>query len=96
MDRDLEKNADLAADDAMPDNTSDQVVLAQNEKSVEADRETNAAAPKSVSPMDPSQFPEGGLEAWTVVFGAACGIYVSFGWINCEYHHLMYGVADVC
>ncbi|KAJ4508421.1 hypothetical protein HRR83_007353 [Exophiala dermatitidis] len=39
--------------------------------------------PVQVNPMDPSQFPDGGAKAWTVVFGAACGLVVSFGWINC-------------
>lgn len=39
--------------------------------------------PTPVNPMDPSQFPDGGLKAWTVVFGAWCGLFVSFGWINC-------------
>ncbi|KAE8355373.1 major facilitator superfamily domain-containing protein [Aspergillus coremiiformis] len=27
--------------------------------------------------------PDGGLKAWMVVFGAFCGLFVSFGWINC-------------
>ncbi|KAK2734808.1 hypothetical protein FQN57_001458 [Myotisia sp. PD_48] len=35
------------------------------------------------NPMDPSSFPEGGLQAWTVVFGGFCSLFVSFGWINC-------------
>lgn len=41
--------------------------------------------PVQVNPMDPSQFPDGGAKAWTVVFGAACGLVVSFGWINCQF-----------
>jgi hypothetical protein len=36
------------------------------------------------NPLDPSSFPEGGLKAWTVVAGAVCCLFVSFGWINCE------------
>lgn len=28
--------------------------------------------------------PDGGIEAWTTVLGAFCGLFVSFGWINCE------------
>ncbi|MCJ1482695.1 hypothetical protein MMC06_002861, partial [Schaereria dolodes] len=32
---------------------------------------------------DPSSFPDGGLEAWLVVFGAFCCLFCSFGWINC-------------
>ena len=33
--------------------------------------------------LDPSAFPDGGVEAWTVVAGAFCCLFVSFGWINC-------------
>jgi MFS family permease len=28
-------------------------------------------------------FPEGGFTAWSVVFGAWCSLFVSFGWITC-------------
>lgn len=34
--------------------------------------------------MDPSSFPDGGREAWLVVLGAFCSLFVSFGWINCK------------
>jgi len=37
------------------------------------------------NPMDPAAYPEGGLKAWTVVFGANLALIVSFGWINCQY-----------
>lgn len=33
---------------------------------------------------DPNAFPDGGLEAWTVVAGGFCALFVTFGWINCE------------
>ena len=84
MDRDPEKDAGLPAGDTMADNLSDPDAPSDREMAVEEGREANAAAPQGVNPNDPSQFPEGGVEAWTVVFGAACGIFVSFGWINCE------------
>jgi hypothetical protein len=74
MDQDTEKTAALPAGDMLDD----------SEKKIEDARDGGVAVPQGINPMDPSQFPEGGLEAWTVVFGAACGIYVSFGWINCE------------
>jgi hypothetical protein len=32
----------------------------------------------------PNDFPDGGLQAWTVVAGGFCAIFCSFGWINCE------------
>lgn len=31
----------------------------------------------------PSDFPDGGLEAWLVVLGGWCGLFCSFGWVNC-------------
>ena len=42
-----------------------------------------ATSPIPPNPMDPSSFPDGGKEAWTVVFGGFCALFVSFGWINC-------------
>ena len=85
MDSDIEKSADLHPGDPPADTTSDQDVIANNEKNLEDAGDANVATPQAVNPWDPSQFPEGGLEAWTVVLGAACGIWVSFGWINCEH-----------
>ena len=38
---------------------------------------------KSHTNVDPSAFPDGGLEAWLVVSGAFCCLFCSFGWINC-------------
>lgn len=32
---------------------------------------------------DSESFPDGGLRAWLVVFGAFFGLFVSFGWTNC-------------
>jgi len=46
-----------------------------------ANSTTDVTAP---GPMDPSSFPDGGLKAWLVVFGGACRLSVSFGWINCK------------
>lgn len=31
----------------------------------------------------PTDFPDGGLEAWLVVFGGWCGLFCTFGLINC-------------
>jgi MFS family permease len=33
--------------------------------------------------MDRASFPDGGLTAWLCVFGAFCGLFASFGWVNC-------------
>ena len=50
------------------------------------DNEDGRSPTKSVpvNPWDPSQFPDGGLAAWSVVAGAFCCVFCSFGWINCE------------
>lgn len=32
--------------------------------------------------------PDGGAQAWLVVLGAFCGLFVSFGWINCKFYVL--------
>lgn len=41
----------------------------------------NAALPSAPTPGPP---PDGGPHAWMTVAGAFCGLFVSFGWINCE------------
>ncbi|ORY60860.1 major facilitator superfamily domain-containing protein [Pseudomassariella vexata] len=45
-----------------------------------------AAVPQKPGPppgMAPSDFPDGGLQAWTTVFGGWCGMFCTFGLINC-------------
>ena len=37
--------------------------------------------------MDPSSFPDGGLKAWSTVFGAWCALFVSFGKICIHIDH---------
>ena len=56
------------------------------EKDVEKQVDEKKPAPGM---MDPSAFPDGGMEAWLVVFGGFCCLFCSFGWINCEFllHH---------
>lgn len=46
--------------------------------------EADAAPPKPPGPMDPSSFPDGGMEAWLVVSGSFACLFCSFGWINGE------------
>ena len=48
----------------------------------ESDIEKNKPAEPHAG-LDPSAFPDGGLEAWLVVSGAFCCLFCSFGWINC-------------
>jgi MFS family permease len=51
----------------------------------QTDPEKNGDAPAkpAAGGFNPADFPDGGLEAWLVVGGAWCGLFVSFGWINC-------------
>lgn len=41
-----------------------------------------AAAPAPPNFMDPSSFPDGGLQAWLCVLGAFCALFVSFGMLS--------------
>lgn len=53
----------------------------------EADLEKTGVhpSPQNAGPpgMNPADFPDGGLRAWTVVFGGWCGLFCTFGLINC-------------
>lgn len=62
-------------------NSHDAAHITEVEKeNKEADAEAGPAAPAPVNPMmDPSSFPDGGLQAWLVVLGCACALFVSFG-----------------
>lgn len=42
---------------------------------------------ENAAPVPPpySMPPDGGWEAWLVVAGGFCALFVSFGWINCEF-----------
>ncbi|EXJ89853.1 hypothetical protein A1O3_02920 [Capronia epimyces CBS 606.96] len=85
MDKDLEKGPGLAEQQASqyPVHPSS---AGEPEKRVDTGEDGGdglAINPPPINPMDPSQFPDGGLKAWTVVFGAGCAIGASFGWINC-------------
>ncbi|KAJ5679777.1 MFS transporter asaE [Penicillium macrosclerotiorum] len=41
------------------------------------------AVPIPALPPGPGPPPDGGAQAWMSVLGAFCGLFVSFGWINC-------------
>jgi hypothetical protein len=57
------------------------------ENVVEADLEKTGVHPPPANAgppgMNPADFPDGGLQAWTVVFGGWCGLFCTFGLINC-------------
>lgn len=50
-----------------------------------ATEKTDTTTPSSTGPPAPGPPPDGGLQAWMVVVGAFCGLFVSFGWINCKF-----------
>jgi len=61
-------------------------IFAEPAVAAEADLEKNDLAPKQPAfpgASAPSDFPDGGFEAWLVVLGAWCCLFCSFGWINC-------------
>lgn len=66
----------LANTFAEPENVAE----ADIEKSL---AEENPTAPQPGSGFHPSDFPDGGLEAWLVVFGAWCGLFCTFGFVSC-------------
>ncbi|KAJ5391254.1 monocarboxylate permease [Penicillium cosmopolitanum] len=45
--------------------------------------EKTIQASDSQGPPPPGPPPDGGFQAWMTVLGAFCGLFVSFGWINC-------------
>lgn len=59
-----------------PEKTENTINAQPSEKSV-------AAGPAPATPQIGPP-PDGGAEAWLVVLGAFCGLFVSFGWINCR------------
>lgn len=44
---------------------------------------TSTTAPEPISPFHPSQFPDGGKDAYLCLLGSFCCLFCSFGWLNC-------------
>jgi hypothetical protein len=84
--RDIEKDPIDIGLSAPEYSSSEQAAPETPEKPTDyGDNEVAIPVPSQpANPLDPSAFPEGGLKAWTVVAGAVCCLFVSFGWINCE------------
>ncbi|PGH26608.1 hypothetical protein AJ80_01737 [Polytolypa hystricis UAMH7299] len=79
---------DLESTGSMGSNQSQQAdVYDTSEKGTPGMNDVGQQVPPSQRPpdqaIDPSSFPDGGLEAWSVVVGSFCALFVSFGWINC-------------
>lgn len=68
------------------DTTSRSGILGSDKENPLSSREdvNRLTGPTPPNPWHPSQFPEGGLQAWLVVLGAFCCVFCSFGWINCK------------
>ncbi|KAH8810598.1 major facilitator superfamily domain-containing protein [Xylogone sp. PMI_703] len=49
-----------------------------------AERDELNPRPLKLSLNNPSEFPDGGLRAWLIVFGGWCGYFCTFGLINCN------------
>lgn len=58
-------------------------IMDRYEQDAQEEQELSKEAPL-VDPWNPSQFPDGGIKAWSVVLGGFCCLFCSFGWINCE------------
>jgi len=62
-------------------------ILPESQGIANADIEQEAQSEKKKAPViggvNPADFPDGGLEAWTVALGGWCCLFCSFGWINC-------------
>lgn len=61
-------------------------IFPENEVEAHADLENGGLEAKQApvaGGVNPADFPDGGLEAWLVVLGCWCGLFCSFGWINC-------------
>lgn len=80
-----------------PKSSTSSLRTSLNFKAVEADLENGTPSPPSPLPSTdlqpeaipaavaapPSDFPDGGTEAWLVAFGGWCGLFCTFGLINC-------------
>lgn len=55
--------------------------VSQNEPAIEPVMDPEKAP--SPGPMHPSQFPDGGTQAWLTILGGFCALFVSFGKCSC-------------
>ena len=53
------------------------------EQSAQEKQAGNAATHEPISPFHPSQFPDGGKDAYLCLLGGFCCLFCSFGWLNC-------------
>ncbi|KAF4989419.1 hypothetical protein FGRMN_9144 [Fusarium graminum] len=93
-DRDIQPitSTDLEKQNPLPSTKTDAIVHPESANAVAADLERGEGddekkhqQPSAGPPpgMAPADFPDGGLEAWLVVFGGWCALFCTFGVINC-------------
>ncbi|OBS22137.1 hypothetical protein FPOA_08473 [Fusarium poae] len=61
-------------------------VVADLERGDDDEKKQTQQQPPAAGPppgMAPADFPDGGLEAWLVVFGGWCALFCTFGLVNC-------------
>ncbi|KAB8260457.1 major facilitator superfamily domain-containing protein [Aspergillus pseudonomiae] len=81
-------SAHLNPEDAKPEHPHEDIqpgpqTILEDESSKTGDPEKSGATTQSAPAQAPGAPPDGGFKAWMVVLGAFCGLFVSFGWINC-------------
>ncbi|KAJ4358472.1 uncharacterized protein N0V89_003055 [Didymosphaeria variabile] len=67
-----------ATDDSIREKESD-----VEQRAAEKDLSNSQTAPEPINPWHPSQFPDGGKDAYLCLLGAFCCLFCSFGWLNC-------------
>lgn len=82
MNDDIEKGAQPSDQQVSPEKNPSE---SQDVKADPTIEKSDALAPSSTAPPPPGPPPDGGFQAWMVVLGAFCGLFVSFGWINCKF-----------
>ncbi|KAL4996291.1 major facilitator superfamily domain-containing protein [Aspergillus recurvatus] len=62
-----------------------------------SEQQWREASPAETSPNAPNldEFPDGGLKAWSVVLGAWCCLFCSYGWVNTVGHFQTYYQEDL-
>ncbi|POS77626.1 hypothetical protein DHEL01_v203990 [Diaporthe helianthi] len=83
LDRIKSKNSQTNANISGEPRNVAEAEIEQDERERRAASEKNAGSHSPGSGFHPSDFPDGGLEAWLVVLGCWCGLFCTFGFINC-------------
>ncbi|KAH8773683.1 riboflavin transporter MCH5 [Diaporthe sp. PMI_573] len=83
LDRIQSKNSQTNANIGGEPRNVAEAEIEESEKEQRDAGEKDAAGPPPGSGFHPSDFPDGGLQAWLVVFGGWCGLFCTFGFINC-------------